>query len=134
MDARGWTRRAFVARAAASAAALLLPFPLSADGLAALGEDDRERLASWLRTLRTEGLADAAAPLGRAVARVGELSLGAPYAAATLEHYLADGGSPEAEPLTLHLLLALAGVGLGIVMVNRKAPAAGAKKAASKAA
>jgi hypothetical protein len=103
MDARGWTRRAFVARAAAGAAALLLPFPLSADGFAALGEDDRERLASWLRTLRAEGLADAAAPLGRAVACVGELSLGAPYAAATLEHYLADGGSPEAEPLTLHL-------------------------------
>lgn len=103
MDARGWTRRAFVGRAAASAAAMLLPFPLSADGFGGLGEDDRERLASWLRTLRAEGLADAAAPLGRAAARVGELSLGAPYAAATLEHYLADGGSPEAEPLTLHL-------------------------------
>jgi hypothetical protein len=103
MDARGWTRRAFVARAAAGAAALMLPFPLSADGFAALGEDDRERLAGWLRTLRAEGLADAAVPLGRAVARVGELSLGAPYAAATLEQYLADGGSPEAEPLTLHL-------------------------------
>ncbi len=101
-DARGWTRRAFVARAAAGAAALL-PFPVWADGFAALGEDDRERLAAWLRTLCAEGLADAAAPLGRAVARVGELSLGAPYAAATLEHYLADGGSPEAEPLTLHL-------------------------------
>lgn len=101
METRGWTRRTFVARAAAGAAALLLPFPLSADGFAALGEDDRERLASWLRTLRSEGLADA--PLGRAVARVGELSLGTPYAAATLEHYLADGGSPEAEPLTLHL-------------------------------
>ncbi|HEX6372467.1 MAG TPA: N-acetylmuramoyl-L-alanine amidase-like domain-containing protein [Longimicrobium sp.] len=103
METRGWTRRAFVARAAAGAAALMLPFPLSADGFAAPGEDDRERLAGWLRTLRAAGLADASAPLGRAVARVGELSLGAPYAAATLEHYLADGGSPEAEPLTLHL-------------------------------
>lgn len=103
MDARGWTRRAFVARAAAGAAALLLPFPVSADGFAALGEDDRERLALWLRTLRADGLADATAPLGRAVARVCELSLGAPYAAATLEHYLAEGGSPETEPLTLHL-------------------------------
>ncbi|HYR06437.1 MAG TPA: N-acetylmuramoyl-L-alanine amidase-like domain-containing protein [Longimicrobium sp.] len=103
MDARGWTRRAFVGRAAAGAAALLLPFPLSADGFEAPREDDRERLAAWLRTLRADGLASAAAPLGQAVARVGELSLGAPYAAATLEHYLADGGSPEAEPLTLHL-------------------------------
>ncbi|HEX2207748.1 MAG TPA: N-acetylmuramoyl-L-alanine amidase-like domain-containing protein [Longimicrobium sp.] len=102
MDTR-WTRRAFLARAAAGAAALLLPFPLPADAFAALGEDDRERLAAWLRTLRSEGLADAAAPFGRAVARVGELALGAPYAAATLEHYLSDGGSPEAEPLTLHL-------------------------------
>ena len=54
MDARGWTRRAFVGRAAAGAAALLLPFPLSADGFAALGEDDRVRLAGWLRTLRAE--------------------------------------------------------------------------------
>lgn len=102
MDARGCTRRAFVARAAAGAAALLLPFPLSADGFAAPGEDDRELLAGWLRTLRAEGLADAA-PFGRAVARVGELALGTPYAAGTLEQYLLDGGSPGAEPLTLHL-------------------------------
>ncbi|WP_420129890.1 N-acetylmuramoyl-L-alanine amidase-like domain-containing protein [Longimicrobium sp.] len=102
MDARGCTRRAFVARAAAGAAALLLPFPLSADGFGAPGQDDRERLAGWLRTLRAEGLADAA-PLGRAVARVGELALGTPYAAGTLEQYLLDGGSPDAEPLTLHL-------------------------------
>jgi hypothetical protein len=104
MDARGWTRRTFVARAAAGAAALMLPLPVAAtDGFAALVDDDHERLDGWLRTLRAEGLADAAVPLGRAVARVGELALGAPYAAATLEHYLADGGSPEAEPLTLHL-------------------------------
>jgi hypothetical protein len=103
MDARGWTRRAFVARAAAGAAALMLPFPLSAEGFAALGEDDRERLADWLRTLRTEGLADAAVPLGQVVARVGERALDAPYAAGTLEQYLLDGGSPGSEPLTLHL-------------------------------
>lgn len=92
-----------MARAAAGAASLLLPFPLSADGFAAPGEDDRELLAGWLRTLRAEGLGDAAVPLGRAVARVGELALGMPYAAGTLEQYLLDGGSPDAEPLTLHL-------------------------------
>lgn len=105
MDVRGCSRRAFLGRAAMGAVALLLPFPrsLAAGGWAGLGGDDRERLASWLRTLRAEGLADASTPLGRAVARVGELSLGSPYAAATLEHYLTDGGSPEAEPLTLHL-------------------------------
>ncbi|HEV3050528.1 MAG TPA: hypothetical protein VGX50_09480, partial [Longimicrobium sp.] len=102
MDRDRLTRRAFLGWAAAGAAGALLPFPLHA--LSALDEDDRERLESWVRTLRAEGLADASVPLGRAVARVGELALGAPYAAATLEQYLLDGGSPEAEPLTLHLL------------------------------
>ena len=104
MDRNGVTRRAFVGYAAAGAAALLLPFPLRAGRMSPGPEDgDRERLHAWLRTLRAEGLANPALPLGRAVARVGELALGAPYAASTLEHYLADGGSPEAEPLTLHL-------------------------------
>ena len=103
MNAHGLTRRSFLAGCAAGAAALLLPFRLSAGRLRAADPDDRERLASWLRTLRVEGLAEPAVPLGRAVARVGELALGAPYAAYTLEQYLVDGGSPEAEPLTLHL-------------------------------
>jgi len=105
MEIRGLSRRTFL-RYAAGAAGMLLPFPLRAAGMAfsAWDETDRERLDSWLRTLRAEGLGNASVPLGRAVARVGELALGAPYAAATLEQYLADGGSPEAEPLTLHLL------------------------------
>ncbi|WP_218510003.1 DMT family transporter [Variovorax sp. dw_308] len=48
---------------------------------------------------------------------------------------LAFGVMLLGEPLTLRLVLALAGVGLGIVMVNRrKAPVADAKKAASTAA
>ena len=49
---------------------------------------------------------------------------------------LAFGVMLLGEPLTLRLVLALAGVGLGIVMVNRRkaAPAADVKKAASKAA
>jgi hypothetical protein len=100
---RGLTRRAFLGSAALG---LLLPYPLRALATAlsaSASDEDRERLDSWLRTLRAEGLGDAAVPLGRAVARVGELALGAPYAAATLEQYLLDGGSPEAEPLTLHL-------------------------------
>ena len=102
MDANRLSRRAFLGCAAAG---LLLPFPLRAvSALSALSDEDRERLDSWLRILRTEGLGDAGVPLGRAVARVGELALGAPYAAATLEQYLLDGGSPEAEPLTLHLM------------------------------
>jgi hypothetical protein len=117
MDENRLSRRTFLARAALGGAALLLPVPAACSrsrsrGTAAgggsasapAGDEDRERLESWLRTLRAEGLADPAAPLGPAVARVGELALGAPYAANTLEAYLADGGSPEAEPLTLHLL------------------------------
>ncbi|HEX6909219.1 MAG TPA: twin-arginine translocation signal domain-containing protein, partial [Longimicrobium sp.] len=120
MDENRLSRRTFLARAALGGAALLLPVPAAAcsrsRGTAAAGgstsasasppasDADRERLESWLRTLRAEGLADPGAPLGPAVARVGELALGAPYAANTLEAYLADGGSPEAEPLTLHLL------------------------------
>lgn len=109
-------RRTFLARAAAGGAALLIPGAgfaalrgeggRSRPGLAGApgGEEDRARLAAWLRTLRAEGLADAAAPPGPAVARVGELALGAPYAAGTLEAYLAEGASPTAEPLTLHLM------------------------------
>ena len=98
------TRRAFLARAALGGAAALLPWPLMACVGPAANEEDRERLDAWLRVLRAEGLADARAPLGPAVARVGELALGAPYAANTLEAYLGEGGVPAAEPLTLHLL------------------------------
>ena len=104
MQTMGLTRRTFLARAAMTGAAALLPIPLWAATCGPAGDEDRERLEAWLRTLRAEGLADAAAPLGPAVARVGELALGAPYAANTLEAYLAEGGSPDEEPLTLHLL------------------------------
>jgi hypothetical protein len=65
---------------------------------------DRERLASWADTLRTEGLTDPKVPLGRAAVRVGELARGTPYEAYTLEAYLRAGGNPtSAEPLTLWL-------------------------------
>jgi Protein of unknown function (DUF1460) len=117
MDATLLSRRTFLARAALGGAALFLPVPGSAcsrpgaaNASAAAGgadrpdEEDRARLASWLQTLRAEGLADPAAPPGPAVARVGELALGAPYAANTLEAYIVAGGSPAAEPLTLHLM------------------------------
>lgn len=108
-------RRTFLARAAVAGAGLLLPAAGFASlrggsrmpaGMApaAMDEEDRARLASWVRTLRAEGLANGERPLGPAVARVGELALGAPYAANTLEAYLAAGGAPSAEPLTLHLM------------------------------
>ncbi|HEX8691180.1 MAG TPA: N-acetylmuramoyl-L-alanine amidase-like domain-containing protein [Longimicrobium sp.] len=100
------SRRSLLRSAALSAAALLMPNRLDAtamlDSLAS-AETDRERLARWLRTLRQGGLIQKDVPLGRVVARAGELALGTPYRAYTLEQYLVDGGTPEREPLTLHL-------------------------------
>ena len=68
------------------------------------GPEDAERLLSWVGTLRQEGLADLAVPLGLAAVRVGELAAGTPYEAFTLEEYIRAGNSPmRTEPLTLHL-------------------------------
>jgi hypothetical protein len=98
-------------RTACTAAALTLSAPLAAcsrvvrlepsdDGHA----EDRERLTSWAATLRTERLATADVPVGRAASRVGELAIGTPYVAFTLEEYLKAGGSPtQTEPLYLSL-------------------------------
>jgi hypothetical protein len=67
-------------------------------------DPDRERLAAWAAALRTERLAGATVPIGRASARVGELAIGTPYEAFTLEAYLKAGGSPTSEePLALSL-------------------------------
>jgi len=89
------SRRGFLARAALGGAALVLPAPIAACARTDASEGDvapdwapptaadRERLETWLRTLRTEGLANPAAPMGPAVARVGELALNSPYAAGT---------------------------------------------------
>jgi hypothetical protein len=90
------------------AAALAIPAPLAAlDAIGAARRDDdadRARLANWTATLRAEGLADPRVPLGRAAARVGELAIGTPYVAHTLEAYLGAGGAvPATEPLTLSL-------------------------------
>jgi hypothetical protein len=97
------SRRAFVRDAALFAAALAVPTTLDASAFFA-DDADRARLAAWLRALRRDGLASARAPMGRAVARVGELAVGAPYRANTLEEYLAAAGaSPLREPLTAYL-------------------------------
>jgi hypothetical protein len=67
-------------------------------------EEDLARLRHWTATLRGEGLADGSAPLGRSATRVGELAIGTPYEAYTLEAYIRAGGSPaRTEPLTLSL-------------------------------
>jgi hypothetical protein len=91
-------RREMLRRSLLAVGALLLP-----GSAFALTEDDRARLAGWMRTLRAEGLANPRAPLGRAVARVGELALGSPYVAGLLDAYAKDGGDPRTEPLTLDL-------------------------------
>ncbi|HEX8392209.1 MAG TPA: N-acetylmuramoyl-L-alanine amidase-like domain-containing protein [Longimicrobium sp.] len=94
------SRRSFLARAAATAAATLAGAPAA---LHASPPDDRARLAEWVRALRTAGATNAGTPFGPWVARAGERMIGAPYAANTLEQYLAQGGSADAEPLTLDL-------------------------------
>ena len=96
------SRRSFLAHAALAAAGASLPRALwSAATPPSL--DDRARLAEWLRVLCGEGVCRPGAPFGAAVARAAELALGLPYAAYTLEQYLAEGGTPADEPLTLHL-------------------------------
>jgi N-acetylmuramoyl-L-alanine amidase-like len=64
---------------------------------------DRERLRSWTRILRSEGVSREGVPLGNGASRTGELARGSPYVAGTLESYLRKGGSPQAEPLILSL-------------------------------
>jgi hypothetical protein len=95
-------------------AALSLPIPLAAcardpnpDGQPASGpppDEDRARLTSWSSRLRAEQLARPQVPAGRSATRVGELAVGTPYVAFTLEEYIRAGGDPSAtEPLALSL-------------------------------
>lgn len=97
------SRRDFLRAALLGAASLSLPAPLAAlmeEG----GEEDLRRLRAWTRALRAQGLHRASVPPGVAAARVGELAVGTPYEAFTLEAYLKAGGSPaRTEPLTLSL-------------------------------
>jgi len=111
------SRRAMLGDVAALGAMLAMPRPLAAllgkpspaersadDRTTHVKDSDRERLAAWSASLRTERLADAKTPLGRAAARVGELAIGTPYVAYTLEEYLKAGGSAtKEEPLALSL-------------------------------
>lgn len=100
--------------AAGSVAALALPGPLAAcardpragdqPALDVPPDEDRARLTSWAARLRAEALARADVPAGRSATRVGELAVGTPYVAFTLEEYIRAGGDPSAtEPLALSL-------------------------------
>ena len=95
-------RRTFLAHAVLAAAGASLPRTLMGSSSAS-ATDDRARLAEWVRVLCAEGACRPGAQFGPVVARAAELALGLPYAAYTLEQYLAEGGTPGNEPLTLHL-------------------------------
>lgn len=100
------------------AALLAVPAPLAAlggdgassvgarDGGTPIGPDDADmaRLAAWTAALRAVGLTGSTVPLASAAAGVGELAVGTPYEAHTLEAYLRAGGSgAREEPLALSL-------------------------------
>ena len=66
--------------------------------------DDEARLHEWVAVLVAEGFATRDRAFGEAAVRVGELAIGTPYEAFTLEQYIREGGSPaRTEPLTLSL-------------------------------
>jgi hypothetical protein len=96
------SRRELISRAGALAALVALPGRLAASGRGGSNPDE-ERLAAWVAALRNERLASHHAPFGPAVIRAAALAIGTPYEAATLEMYLAAGGSPRAEPLVASL-------------------------------
>lgn len=107
------SRRAMLGDVAMLGAMLAIPRPLARalgigpsgePALRSPGDADRERLATWAGALRTERSSDPRTPLGQAAARVGELAIGTPYVANTLEEYLKSGGDPtREEPLALSL-------------------------------
>lgn len=123
------SRRSLLRGAALTAASLLVSGRLDASALPGdAPETDRERLARWLRTLRAEGAGREGAAFGRSVARAGELALGMPYRAHTLEAYLADS-PPSSEPLTLRLdgfdCVTLVESALAVARAARSGPSAG---------
>jgi hypothetical protein len=95
------------------AAAIALPFPLSAGpGPLALSDrlslpiddTDEQRLAEWSSTVRDQARQLGSMTVGTRAVRIGELAVGTPYEAFTLESYLKEGGSPvQREPLALML-------------------------------
>ena len=95
------SRRELLGDLARAAALLAIPAPL--DALASRADDDLARLTAWSAALATARLTRGS--LGPATARVGELAIGTPYVANTLEEYLRAGGKPTTtpEPLTLSL-------------------------------
>ena len=107
-DRKNLSRRAVLKSAAAIFALPTLldscAAPIKEERAAAASDPDLSRLRTWASTLRTEGLASRRSPVGPAGTRVGELAIGSPYKAFTLEAYIKAGGDPtKKEPLTLSL-------------------------------
>lgn len=110
------SRRELLKSVAVSAAGLMIPFSLIDDESRPvlewlgdresldLSDSDQARLTAWTTTLRREAPAPRRLSLGRRAIRVGELAVGTPYEAFTLEAYLRAGGNPSrTEPLTVSL-------------------------------
>lgn len=95
MNRRGFLQNAF-------ALGLLVPRRRLFANL--LVDTDQERLAAWTSTLRREAPSFRAGQFGARAIRVGELAIGTPYEAFTLEAYIKSGGNPAGlEPLALSL-------------------------------
>ncbi len=117
------SRRKFVRDGLGTAALFALPIPFGgcaegepeiaertgdtageAAATAAPGSADEIRFHEWVAAIRSAGFAEPDVPVGRTATEVGELAIGTPYEAFTLEQYLVAGGDPaRTEPLTLSL-------------------------------
>lgn len=92
-------RRAMLKRMGVGAALLALPRTLLA-----IDDTDEQRLSEWSAMLRAQMSQEGGIAPGLRAIRVGELAVGTPYEAFTLEAYLKAGGSPVTkEPITLSL-------------------------------
>ena len=108
------SRRTAIGDVAKIAASLALSSPLAAFARMSPGDERRRRdvaddpelarLIAWTTAVRGAHLTAFETPIGRTAARVGELAVGTPYVANTLEEYLKAGGAVKnPEPLTLSL-------------------------------
>lgn len=96
-------RREMIKAGAAVLTAMVFPATLSAGTKRSFQDTDETRLAEWVTAIRAGPVQGQSTTAGRA-ARAGELAIGTPYEAFTLEAYLRQGGNPlRTEPLALSL-------------------------------
>lgn len=107
------TRRELLRALGFGAASIALPVSAgAASGLSLadllspslLDDNDRSRLMEWTSTIRTQVRQLGPMTTGLRAVRAGELAIGTPYEAFTLEKYIKAGGNPlENEPIALSL-------------------------------